>query len=75
MQYRRIRELREDSDKTQEYIAKILDEHLTTYRRWETGETEAPAHIIKKLALYYNITADYILEITDEPKKIYIRKR
>ena len=61
--YPRIRDLREDSDKTQADIANILGVHITQYRRWETGETEIPVHILIELCKYYNVSADYILNI------------
>lgn len=61
--YQRIRDLREDSDKTQADIANILGVHITQYRRWETGETEIPVHILIELCKYYNVSADYILNI------------
>lgn len=61
--YKKIRELREDNDKKQKEIANYLGEHLTTYQRWERGESETPTHIIKKLCQYYKVSADYILEL------------
>lgn len=61
--YQRIRDLREDSDKTQADIANILGVHITQYRRWETGETEIPVHVLIELCKYYNVSADYILNI------------
>ena len=63
--YQRIRDLREDNDKTQAQIAELLNEHTTQYQRWERGESEIPAHIIKALCVYYNVSADYILELPD----------
>lgn len=69
-EYVRIRDLREDHDKTQAEMAKLLDTYTTQYRRWESGETEIPAHIIKQLCLYYNVTADYLLGLTDVPRKL-----
>ncbi len=65
--YTRIRDLREDKELTQSDIATLLKEHTTTYRRWETGETEIPVHIVIKLCKFYNVTTDYILGIIDEP--------
>ncbi len=59
--YQRIRDLREDSDKTQAQIAQVLGVHTTQYRRWETGETEIPVHKIIELCKYYKVSADYIL--------------
>lgn len=71
--YQRVRDLREDSELTQEAIAKELKLHVTQYRRWETGESEIPTHIIVKLCNYYNVSADYMLGITQtykpKPKK------
>lgn len=66
--YQRVRDLREDSDITQAEIARELNLHITQYRRWETGETEIPTHIIVKLCKYYNVSADYILGITNTYK-------
>lgn len=63
--YPRIRDLREDRDLTQEEVAKKLNLYLTQYRRYETGETEVPTHIIKELAYFYNVSADYLLGITN----------
>lgn len=66
-EYQRVRDLREDKDKTQEEIAKLLNVYTTTYQRWERGETEIPTHIIKQLCIYYNISADYILDLPELP--------
>ena len=68
--YQRIRDLREDKDKTQAEIAKILNEHTTQYQRWERGETEIPVHILRQLCIYYNRSADYILGFTNEEKEL-----
>lgn len=68
--YPRVRDLREDKDWTQEQVAKMLGKQTTTYRRWETGEREIPTHIVKQLCKIYNISSDYILGFTDEPKEL-----
>ena len=60
--YRRIRDLREDNDKTQSQIAKFLNMHLTVYQRYERGEREIPFWVAIKLADYYNVSLDYIAE-------------
>ena len=65
--YPRVRDLREDNDLTQENIAKKLDLHLTQYRRYETGGSEIPTHIIKELARFYNVSSDYLIGLTDNP--------
>lgn len=64
--YRRIREIREDNDNTQAEVAKKLNLHLTQYRRYEKSETPVTADFIKQFAILYNISADYILEITNK---------
>ena len=63
--YQRIRDLREDNDKTQADIAKVLNTYTTQYRRWETGETEIPTHKLIELCKYYKVSADYILGLTN----------
>ncbi len=68
--YPRVRDLREDHDLTQEEVAKKLDLHLTQYRRYEIGESEIPTHIIKELANFYKVSADYLIGITDVPKPV-----
>ncbi len=68
--YPRIRDLREDADWTQEQVAKMLGKQTTTYRRWESGETEIPAHIIKKLCEIYDVSADYMLGFSNEKRKL-----
>lgn len=66
--YKRIRDIREDNDKTQQDIANIINVGLTTYRRWETGERTIPTNYIVILALYYKVSVDYLLGLTDDPK-------
>ncbi len=59
--YPRIRDLREDHDKTQVEIAKLLNMQLTVYRRYELGERELPLWAAIKLADYYKVTLDYLV--------------
>ncbi|MDE5995229.1 MAG: helix-turn-helix domain-containing protein [Oscillospiraceae bacterium] len=61
--YQRIRDTREDLDYTQKEIAEILDLHLTQYRRYETGETEIPVHILIKLSKLFKKPMEYLTEI------------
>lgn len=63
---KRIRDLREDNDKTQTDIAKILNTSQTMYARYERGANELPIRHLITLAKYYNVTADYILGLSDE---------
>ena len=59
-----MRILREDNDKTQAQIAKMLNMHLTVYQRYERGEREIPFWVAIKLADYYKVSLDYIAERT-----------
>lgn len=63
-----IRDLREDSDKTQAEIAEILGTSQTMYARYERGANELPIHHLIKLCKFYNVSADYILGIGDNQK-------
>ena len=60
MKYQRLIDLREDADMKQVAIAKILGTSQTQYSRWERGEREIPFHHVIKLALFYNVSIDYI---------------
>lgn len=64
--YRRVRDLREDHDKTQKDIAAVLNMQLTVYQRYERGERELPLWAAIKLADYYNVTLDYLVGRTDK---------
>lgn len=60
--YKRVRDLREDNDKTQKEIAEFLNMQLTVYRRYECGERELPLWAAIKLAKYYKVSLDYLVE-------------
>ena len=64
---RRLRDLREDHDKTQQDIADILGTSQTMYARYERGANELPLRHLLKLADYYGVSADYLLGLTDDP--------
>lgn len=65
MAFRRIRDLREDNDKTQQQIADYLIMNLGVYRRYENGKREIPVWALLKLADLYHTSTDYILGRTD----------
>ena len=65
MEIRRLRDLREDQDKTQQQIADVLNMHRSVYRRYESGQRETPAWVVVKLADYYHVSTDYLLGRTD----------
>ena len=64
--FRRIRDLREDMDLTQDQLVEILKMHKTTYTNYEQGKREPPFELIIKLAKFYNVSTDYILGVKDE---------
>lgn len=63
----RLKDLREDKDLTQENLAKKLNMKREQYRRYETGINEIKASHIIMFAKFYNVSADYILGLTNEP--------
>ena len=63
---RRLRDLREDRDLTQQDIAKLLHCSQTTYSRYETGKSNVPIDILKTLAKFYKVSIDYIVELVDK---------
>lgn len=65
----RIRDLREDHDLTQKQISDYLMCDQSLYSKYERGEREIPLHLIIKLADYYNVSIDYIVGRTKNPKK------
>lgn len=71
--YRRIKDLREDMDLTQKTIANYLNMSQNGYSQYETDTNKIPVEVLKKLAIYYNTSIDYLVELTDE-KKPYKRK-
>lgn len=67
MYFPRIRDLREDSDRTQQEIAAILNMQRSVYRRYEQGERELPLWAAMKLADLYGTSIDYLVGRTDNP--------
>ena len=63
---RRIRDLREDNDKTQKEIADLLGTSQTMYARYERGANDLPIRHLIKLCEIYNVSADYILGLADK---------
>ena len=58
---RRMRDLREDSDYTQKYVASQLGTSQTMYARYERGANELPIHHLITLCKLYNVSPDYLL--------------
>ena len=63
--YKRLRELREDSDYTQKEVAELLNITQPQYWLYEQGKRDLPTDILKKLSAIYEVSIDYILENQD----------
>lgn len=64
----RLKDLREDNDYTQEEIAKILNCKQNTYQQYESEKRQIPIELLKKLAILYKTSIDYIIYFTNEQK-------
>ena len=64
----RIKDLREDKDLLQKDVAEFLNISQTNYSKYELGKINIPINTLKKLALFFDTSIDYLLEVTDEPK-------
>ena len=62
MYFRRIRDLREASDKKQRELAEYLHIDQSTYSDYETGRINVPIEALIKLADFYDTSVDYIVE-------------
>ena len=67
--YRRIRDLREDHDLKQKQLAELLNCSQQVYSNYELGQRDIPTDILIKLATHYNVSVDYILGLTNNPKR------
>lgn len=65
----RIRNLREDSDRTQREVSDYLFCDQSLYSKYERGLRDVPVNIIIKLAELYGTSTDYILGLTDEKNR------
>ena len=67
MYFRRIRDMREDSDLTQSDVAALLGIAQTVYSRYERGYQTIPLEHLIKLADHYNVSIDYLVGRTHNP--------
>lgn len=68
MYFQRLEDLRIDYDKTQADIADFLGCQREVYRRYEKGTRQIPVDFLIKLSVYYDVSVDYLLGLTDEKK-------
>ena len=67
MQYKNLRGIREDKDIRQKEIAAYLNVSQNTYSQYETGVISLTAEVLVKLADYYGVSVDYLLDRTNNP--------
>lgn len=68
MIYQRIRNLREDKDMTQVQMSRVLLCSQRIYSNYERGDVDIPTDILIKLADFHQVSVDYLLNRTDNPK-------
>lgn len=67
--YQRIRDLREDKDLKQRQLAEYLHCSQQVYSNYELGQRDIPTDVLIKLADLYNVSTDYLLGLTNNPKR------
>ncbi len=67
--YQRIRNLREDHDIKQRQLADYLSCSQQVYSNYELGQRDIPTDVLIKLSNFYNVSVDYLLGLTSNPKR------
>lgn len=66
----RLKELRESREIKQQVVAKHLNIAQNTYSQYENGKRDMPISMLIKICKYYDISADYVLGLTDKKKSL-----
>ncbi len=66
MKFKRIKDLREDHDKYQKDIAKLLGISQQYYSEYENGNRTIPIQHLITLAKYYNTSIDYLVGLSNK---------
>jgi len=66
--YKRLKDTREDREIEQKEIAELLKTTQQQYSKYETGKQEIPVHHLMTLAIFYKVTMDYLVELTDNKR-------
>ena len=67
--YHRIRDLREDRDLKQRQVAEFLNCSQQVYSNYELGQRDIPTDVLIRLSRFYNVSVDYLLGLTANPKR------
>lgn len=73
--YQRLKDCREDNDMKQEEIAKLLGTTQRQYSRWETGSYKIPIDKFIELAVFYNVSLDYLAGLIPHSRPLYINRK
>ena len=71
MAYQRLRDLREDRDLLQQQVAERLRCSQRVYSNYERGERDIPTDILIRLSEFYDVSVDYLLGLTNNPRRNY----
>lgn len=74
LDFSKIKELRIEHELSQQEISKILNINQSTYSKFELNKATIPIELLNKLANYYNVSLDYLLKITNDPKIVIMNK-
>lgn len=66
--YRRLRDLREDHDLTQNQLVEKLHMHKTTYTNYEQGKRDLPLSVAIRIARFYGVSLDYLAGLSRDEK-------
>ena len=66
--YERVRNLRIDRGLKQREIAELLNVKTNTYCQYEVGTLRYPIDALVKLAVFYSVSVDYLVGLTDDPE-------
>lgn len=64
----RLRNVREDRDLTQSQVGKVLNKSQQGYNHIEAGRAELKIEDLIRLCQFYNLSADYLVGLTNDPK-------
>lgn len=63
----RIKQLREDRDYTQQFIAKHVGCDQSVYSKYETGDRKLPLELAIELSKFYGVSLDYLVGLSSDP--------
>ncbi len=66
--YPRLKDLREDHDLSQQFVAEYLDMKQPQYSRYERGLRDVPTDVLIRLSSLYKTSVDYLLGLTNNPQ-------